>query len=179
MGNAANISVGPGLIYAAPIDTTDPTDATTALAAAWVPIGYTEDGFSINTSPTVEDVEVAEEQDPVLSYTTKRSMQVEFQMAEVTATNLCLALNQGIVDAGDVAGGLEPLAPADEVRIKIVHQTDQGARWLLRKCYNAGQLAIARRKAPQKALFSVQFRLEIPGGGVKPWKAFPNADGLV
>lgn len=177
MGDSANISVGPGLIYAAPLATADPTNATTALPSDWVPIGYTEDGFSLTTSVTVEEVMVAEEAEPVLTFTTRRSTQVEFQMAEATAANLCLALNQGVLDPGDITA-VEAVDLDDEVRIKIVHQTREGARWLLRKCYNGGNLAIARRKAPQKALLAVQFKLEIPSGA-KPFKVFPNADGLI
>ena len=56
---ATNVTVGKpnvsGAVYRAPIGTTLPTDATTALDAAFVPLGYvSEDGLSNNNELSVE-----------------------------------------------------------------------------------------------------------------------------
>lgn len=62
MGNTAtNVTTGKpnigGAIYTAPIGTTLPTDATTALSNAFVCLGYvSEDGLSNNNELTVEDI---------------------------------------------------------------------------------------------------------------------------
>ena len=56
---ATNVTVGKpnvsGAVYRAPLGTTLPTDATTALDAAFVPLGYvSEDGLSNNNELSVE-----------------------------------------------------------------------------------------------------------------------------
>lgn len=54
--NSSKVSAGKpnatGAIYAAPITTTAPTDATTALDAAFVPLGYVSDGGLTNAVST-------------------------------------------------------------------------------------------------------------------------------
>lgn len=60
-GTAANVTTGKhrvdGGIYLAPAGTTLPTDATTALASAFVNLGYiSEDGVTIQETRTSEDI---------------------------------------------------------------------------------------------------------------------------
>lgn len=172
----SNVSTGPGLLYAAPLATADPTDATTTLDAAFVMIGYTDDGSTFDSQTTSEPIEVAEEVDPIAYYATSRESNFSFSMAETTAENLALALNSGVltttpteVEAPDIDA---------EVRIKLVLEASTGARWLFRKCYQSGQITLANQKAPQKRLIPVTFRLELPDTG-KPWTVFPSSTGLV
>ena len=61
MPNAANVSAGKpkvaGAVYRAPKGTTLPTDATTALASAFVDMGYiSEDGVVNSNSPSSEKI---------------------------------------------------------------------------------------------------------------------------
>lgn len=181
-GIASNVTLGPGRLYVAPIGTAEPTDATSPMPSAWRPIGYTEQGTGFTTETTSEPVEVAEELDPIRYVNTRRLSSVAFEMAEATRRNLALALNLGAnADNDDTA--LEPLDPEDEVRIMIVWDSDDtpGAtnrRWLFRQCYQSGQVELANRKAPQKRLIGVNFRLEKPDGAAA-YKIFPNASGLI
>jgi hypothetical protein len=60
----------------------------------------------------------------------------------------------------------------------LLFDSDSGARWLFRKCLQAGTLEVGNKKAPQKRLLPVTFRLEKPTGQ-QPFIAHPNAAGLV
>lgn len=177
MGDSAAIAIGPGSLYVADIGTTDPTSATATLPSAWRAVGYTEEGNTFTYEITTEDVEVAEEFDPVRIDTTKRSGTVAFSMAEMTRANLALALNLGASAVNDTTA-IEPPAPNTELRVKIVLDTFGGSRWLFRRCIQSGSLEIGRKKSPDKSLIPVEFKLEKPTG-LQPFKVFPAASGYL
>jgi hypothetical protein len=176
MPDAGNVSLGPGLLYVAPLGTTEPTSASAALPSAFREVGYTEEGNAFTSETTSEPVEVAEELDPIRYVNTRRVSAIAFAMAEVTRQNLALALNLGANEAN--SGSFEPPDATDEVRVMIVFDTDDGARWVLRQCYQSGTVELASRKAPQKRLIAANFQLEKPTGAAS-FIVFPNADGLV
>jgi hypothetical protein len=176
MADSGNVDLGPGLLYVAPLGTAEPTSASAALPSAWREIGYTEQGNAFTSETTSEPVEVAEELDPIRYVNTRRLSSIAFEMAEVTRQNLALALNVGANEA--TSGSLEPPDSTAEVRVMIVFDTDSGARWVLRQCYQSGTVELASRKAPQKRLIASNFRLEKPTGATS-FIVFPNADGLV
>lgn len=171
------VLLGPGLLYAAPIGTTEPTDATTPLPSAWREIGYTDEGTTINMAYTSEGVPVAEEFYPIKYVTTNIEFSVEFAIKQFSRRNLALAMNAGANAAND-ATDIEPPAPGTDVRVMIVLQTEEDARWVFRQCYQGGTVAMQRNKAPAVAMMPVQFNMEKPTG-LEPWIAFPTADGLV
>lgn len=177
MGDSAAVILGPGLLFAAPIGTTEPTSASATLNVAFRAVGYTEDGSAFDYELTNEAIEVAEEFDPVKYATTARRSSVTFQMAEVTKANLALALNDGAAETNN-AVAYEPPDPGDEVRVILVWDGDDGQRWIYRQCFQGDSISIQRRKAPQKGLIPVTFRLEKPTGQA-PFKVFPSATGLV
>ena len=119
MGNASNISLGAGTLYVAALGSTEPTDVTTALAAAWKEIGYTEEGSEISIEVSSDPVEVAEEIDPVLHVMAGRTVSISFAMAENTARNLTLALNGGTVSTGAGVTSYEPPAPSAAQRVML------------------------------------------------------------
>lgn len=182
-GNPDAVDIGPGKLWRAQLGATQPTDASTALTESldggddgeWAPVGYTEAGSTFGYNVTSEPIEVAEELDEIRNQRTKATSTVAFAMAEATATNLLLALNGGI-DASPAV--IEPVAAADEVRILLCFEADNGARWLFRQCYNTGSVQLENKKAPAKRLIAVEFKVEVPALGA-PWSIWPNADGLV
>jgi hypothetical protein len=182
-GNPLNVDVGPGRLWRAKLTATQPTNATTALVESeddgadgeWVPAGYTETGSTFGYEVTAEPIEVAEELDEIRNQRTKALTKVTFAFAEMTATNLLMALNGGIDDSPTA---IEPVDAEDEERIMLCFQSDAGARWLFRRCYNVGSVSIENKKAPAKRLIGVEFKAEIPETG-KAWTAWPNAAGLV
>lgn len=172
-GTAAGVKVGPGLIYIAPIGTTEPTTVSGTLPSAnWIPVGYTEDGSLFSSDVTFEDIEVAEELDPIRTTPTRRNTTFEVQLAEINAQNLNLAYNGGTI--GSPTGGyvtFEPPALGAELRVMLCWNADDAQeRLLLRRVLATGTIAIPRRKAPAKALIPITFKVELPLDGAKAFK---------
>ena len=81
---------GPG-IWMAPVGTTAPTDATTALAAEWSTLGYlSEDGVTLSQSTNSEDIYPWQGRSPVRTMNTERNLSMEFSMFEFNEQNLQL-----------------------------------------------------------------------------------------
>jgi len=174
MGNPTKVKVGAGLLYIAPVGTTEPTDLTTPWAtvnAAWLPIGYTDTGHEFASQPAFEAIDVAEELSPIRYEQSNTNETVTFAAAEMTKDNLTRAFNGGTVTtiSGTVVR-FEPPAIGSATRAMIGWNSDDGTeRWIFRKCVQAGNVQIARRKSPAKALVAMEFRLEVVGGGVRAW----------
>src|SRR5258708_18998092 len=119
-GTPANLALGPGYLYLAPLGTPEPVDVITAIAAvsaAWVALGYTASGstfnYQLNTSPVV----VAEELDSITNAPDGRTMSVDFSLAEITASNLKRAFNGGTISAGTGVGVFDPPGLGTEARV--------------------------------------------------------------
>lgn len=172
MSDPTSVRVGPGILRVGAVGAVEPTDLTAPWDAAWVPLGYTEEGHSFSSAPNFEPIEVAEETDPIRYEPTGREMRVDFAAAEMTATNLSRALNGGTITTGAGIVTFEPPNPGEEVRIALGWEARDGSeRWVWRKCLQTGEVSIARRKAPDKATIPMSFMLEIVAGGVKPFVA--------
>lgn len=182
-GVSSDVDMGPGWLWAAAVGTAEPADASTALPSAWRTIGYTEDGNTFTSEVTAEDIEVAEELDPIDIRETKRANSLVLQMAQVNRKNLALAFNTGPNEANDNTP-YEPPALGASVYCMLAWDLNSFAstdatnvRILYRKCKASGPIAIPHKKAPAKSLIPVTFRIVKPTG-LAPFKVFPNASGL-
>ena len=128
MGNAnsANVSAGKpkinGAIYRAPLGTTLPTDAVSALNAAFKNMGYgSEDGLTNNNTPETENIK-AWGGDTVLT--------IQSSKDDTFAFNLIETLNEDVQKAvyGDdnVSGNLE-----DGMTVKANAQEQEAASWVI------------------------------------------------
>lgn len=105
--NTQNVSVGKGVVggylYAAPASTTAPTDYSTALAVAFVNLGYvTDDGATFSTdaeSNTFKDLNGTD----ILTSAGGRTRTLNVQLAEVKADTLKEVFGQSAVTVS--AGG--------------------------------------------------------------------------
>src|SRR6187402_468523 len=173
MGTPSAIEVGPGLIYVAPLGTTEPATPTASIPSAWVPVGYTEAGHVFQVEQTSEPIEVAEELDPIRYVNTRRTGNFDVELAEINIQNWAIAMNGGTI--GTPTGGyvtFEPPDLGDESRLAILWRADgstPSAQLVVRKALSTGAIAVQRRKAPQKATIPVSFRMEIPDNGATPF----------
>lgn len=173
-GNAGALALGPGKLFWAPLGTPLPVDLADALNAAFKLIGYTEEGSTFNYAITTEPVEVAEEVDRIFTKTTGREGSVDFAMAEVTARNMTLAFNGGTVTR-TTSGAIKYTPPAvgTEVRRILVWQSEDGEeRWVYPQVFQAGSVAMARRKGAAKTTVPVSFALEKPASGGQPFEVY-------
>lgn len=182
-GTPAALSLGPGYLYIAEIGTTEPTDIATpwaAVSSAWKTVGYTDSGSEFKYSLNTDQVQVAEELDPISNPVTGRTSTLTFAMAEVTATNLMRAFNAPSSQVV-LSGALSTIEPPDlgtEVRRMIGFDSeDLTERWLFRQCFQTGDTTITRQKGANNATIAVEFTLEKPASGNRLFKVFMTTTG--
>jgi hypothetical protein len=179
--STAEVAIDVGVLYAAPIGTAEPASASASLDAAWREIGYTEDGSKFTSTVDAQEVTVEELLDPVRYVNVKRKSSLSFMMAQATARNLLLALNQGA--AGTVVGGqsIAPVATTSEVRVMLCWESEatgaNQSKLLIRQAYNVGNLEIDLKQAPDKHKIPVEFNLEKPTSAAA-FTFFPNNSGV-
>lgn len=167
MANSRAIRVGPGWLYIAPLESTEPTDLISPWANAWTRLGYTEEGHTFSAEINVEAIEVAESLDTIRYETTGREMMVSFSMAEITARNMQIAMNGGTITLSGAGANqvaiFEPPELGQEVRVMLGWEAnDAKERFVWRQCLSSGGVEMARQKAPDKTLLPVEFRVEVP-----------------
>lgn len=181
-GNPAAVALGPGYLYLAVLGSTEPTDLTAAWDAAWKPLGYTEEGSTFSYAPTYENVEVAEELDPIDSVATGRQIRVGFSLAENTALNYKRAMNGGTITVTgvdpDEIFSFEPPDLGDEVQVMLGFESEShDERWVWRQCKQVGTVETQRRKGAAKGLIPMEFDVFKPSTGEKSFIRLSNRAG--
>lgn len=164
MGNPVAVRIGPGKLYLAPLGSTEPDDLETPWDNAWTELGYTAEGSNFVFDNTFEDVEVAEEFEPIEILQTKREITVNFSLAELTAENMERAFNGGdVITAGGITTFEPPPSGGEVTRVMIGWEADDGLeRWIFRRCLQVASVDIPRRKAPDKSVLPMSFRCTKP-----------------
>ena len=165
-GTPSAISLGPGMLYIAPLGTPEPADLVTAWTTvdpAWTLLGYTDEGSEFSYKLDTDDVTVAEELDPIKTAVNSREVKISFALAEVTATNLKRAMNGGTITAGTGIVTFEPPDLGSETRVMIGFEAENHEeRWVLRQCFSNGEVTMARKKGSDKTVIGVEYKLEKP-----------------
>jgi hypothetical protein len=185
-----SVKVGAGTLYWAPLGTAEPVSVTGAWPSGWTPLGYTEAGSTFSYTTTTSSITPEEEFDPVANFTTARAATMAFNLMEVTAQNLSIALNlAGQIGAGTnssvgVLGDgtifIEAPDPGTETRIMlgwdsayeagVPQATSDYERIIMRQVFQSGNLQKANRKAPNEASYSCTFSAEKPLTGLRPFR---------
>ena len=119
MSTATNVTVGKpkvgGAVYRAPLGTTLPTDATTALGNAFVEMGYvSEDGLTNSNSPESEVIK-AWGGDTVYTLMQSREDTFKFTLIESMKADVLKAIYGDEHVSGSLANGLSIESTNDEL----------------------------------------------------------------
>ncbi len=107
MADVANILVGPGELYLAPVGTTPPDENDDILVwAGWTNMGYTDGGVEVEYTPEIADHFVDQETGPVKSTLTSEQFIVRAPLAEVTLGNLNKAISASTFSTEAAASGV-------------------------------------------------------------------------
>jgi hypothetical protein len=169
--------IGAGTLYVAPIGTAEPTTITSPWNVAFVALGYTESGHIFTSGLTVTPIIPAEAYFPLTNIVTAKDSKVAFALMQMTAANLQTAFNGGTITTLGGGGGVtyDPPAIGTEVRCMLGWQSDDlTERLIFRQCFNTDPSAMSRVKTAAVTI-PVGFDLELPGGGLQPWRWFATA----
>lgn len=169
------VLVGTGFFYTAPSTEPRPTDPDTAIAGNWVEIGYTDEGWTFGRDATFEDVEVAEEIDPIRVLQTAQTLTWAAALAQNTLEGLQLSLGGGTITASTPGVGFRRYTPPatgtyDEYSLLFRADAPPGdgtkkRDWYAPVSVSVGAAEVAHSKAPTKQLIGVEFRLTKPSAG--------------
>lgn len=124
MSSTANVSTGKpkigGAISVAPLGTTLPTDATSALDAAFKSLGYVSDSGLVNSNTATTDDVKAWGSDTVLNLQTEKPDTYKFTLLEVLNVDVLKFIYGDSNVTGDLDTGITVTANADEAEDRVI-----------------------------------------------------------
>ena len=199
-GTISEVIVGTGVLYVAAISndgnasgdyvafpTDDGANAWADPAAAWVDVGYSEDGWTLEMDKTFEDIMVAEEIDPIATFKTAQEVRLTGELAQASQSNLLLALGGGTITTGDgnngYQSGYNAITPPttdnyDEKSLLLIVDGPNGAdrHVEIPRAVNVGAFSMAHQKAPQKVVIATEFKLLAPKANAQYQELFRIID---
>lgn len=113
--STTNLAAGPGTLYVAPFGTAEPASTNAGLTGdpgvGWTGVGFTQGGMTMTVNQTYMQFEVDQIVETPERRLTSQELSFQTNLAEVTLTNLVLALNAGTVTTG-VSGAPDTFEPA-------------------------------------------------------------------
>ena len=115
-----NLISGPGELYTGAFGATEPADSVVGTAplavpddAVWTDAGATSDGVNLMIGQEFFELEIDQVIERAGSRQTKRTFDIQTNMAEVTLANLALAMNStsGVTESGSGATAISVLEP--------------------------------------------------------------------
>jgi hypothetical protein len=191
MGDVANILVGPGELYLAPVGTTPPDEDENVLSwSGWTNMGYTDGGVEVEYTPEIADHFVDQETGPVKSTLSSEQFIVRAPLAESTLGNLNKAISASALSTEAAAGGVTGKdilvvgsGPLTEWALGFEAESPesqadgtQGWRLLIVwRVLSVAAIGQAYRKG-EKTLFNSEFRAQVDSSKSKGERMFRLVD---
>ena len=171
MSDAKNVSAAQpkvgGAIYRAPLGTALPTDAKTALNAAFKVLGYcSEDGVTNSNSPETDNTK-AWGGDTVLNMQTSKEDSFKFKLIEVLNTEVLKA----VYGDGNVSGDLE-----NGITIKANNEESEPCAWVIDMILKGALKRITIPSASVTEVADIVYKAEAIGYETTI-KATPDTEG--
>lgn len=165
------ILIGTGTMYVAPDGTAFPADPSVTPAGTWVDVGYSEEGWALEISRTVEAIPVAELLDPVDILATSREAHLTGAAVQASLENLKTALGGGTITTAvgppatktfvpTSTDTITPFALLFRHKAPTVGTTAKTRDIQIPHGISVGSVTLAGRKAPTKTAFAMDFRLK-------------------
>lgn len=159
--------VGPGaaeVITSITVGTTLTGGALVVTPSAWTPAGATDQGWTVNYNPTVNPINVEEQQTAVGQQVTAADLSFVASLAEDTVQSLGWALSAtSTVQApdsthyGKTTLALQPTLPQVAVALETQNKYGMPRRWYVPRMTAAAAMAQAYRRAAGNRLVPVTF----------------------
>ena len=191
MADVANILVGPGELYLAPVGTTPPDEDDDILVwTGWTNMGYSDGGIELEYTPEIADHFVDQETGPVKSTLTSEQFLVRAPLAEVTLGNLNKAISASTFSTVPAASGVTGkdiltvgTGPRPEWALGFEadspeSQADGTQGWRLLivwRVLSVAAIGQAYQKA-EKTLFNSEFRAQVDSSKSKGERMFRLVD---
>lgn len=168
-----NLLSGPGFLLAAPLGSALPTFVVAGSAftdswpVAWVNLGTTTDGTSLQQTQTISPLDVAEFIDHVAYRMTARETKIAFSLAQPTAVNLQRAFNGGTLTVVSGTGAtqlakLTPPTPGQETRLMLGYESaDHAIRAIAYQGLNGATVQVDFKKAPNISAVPFEVNCEV------------------
>jgi hypothetical protein len=166
------VLVGTGALYTAPEGEAFP-DLNAVVSGNWLDVGYSDGGWALAADFTFEDVNVAEEVDPIDVLKTAQQLRLVGAVAQPSLENFAIAFNGGVVanDAGPpdhdtYIPDSDTTAFTPTALLLVVAGTAGFERqYRIQKAMNTAAFSVQHGPAPDKALLALEFRLVLPDTG--------------
>ena len=175
---AANLIMGPGVLYMGDFGTAEPADTAVGSApgAGWVDVGGTLGGVVLNVNQEYKELEVDQIVDPVGSRLIKRVMMLTTQLAEATLDNFARSLNLVLPTPGAGFTALEP--PNDNSATQPLYRAyifdGFAPSSFRRRVIGRRVLSVEPTETPYskdgQTIFKVGFKCHFVSDAVKPFK---------
>ncbi len=176
--NPANVVVGIGYMWTAPVGTAAPADPLTLVAGTtfptdwgtpWLYSGATDSGLTITETPSTTDVTIEEQLAPALIVPNKVDYSIAGTLAEDTLANMVIAYGRGtivITAPGTTQVGKSTLTLSESVNTLAVGCEFINKLGFLRRIFIPTAMVAAATATPirraSKRVYPVTFRATCP-----------------
>lgn len=167
----AEVYIGPGTLYTAPVGTAFPANPDAAPSGSWTEIGYSEEGWLVAFDRTIERVFAAEEINALIVLKTGQETHVRGTVMQATLENLVLSFGGGTISPATPGAGYrtyEPPATTEQDEFAVLFRVPIGSEirdWHFPRALSVASVEVPHNKAPNVSVIAMDFEVVVPTAG--------------